>query len=173
MISFSLSTGLIVSDPTHGTSRLHASVATPFDASDRLKIRQANDQQAAMSGLFAIAAKRYARGETGDLGVNDERRVERKVNLVDKDAATLADKEGLLYLFARTCEMYYFVCSSPGDANYAYQLVFESAMCDAASRLGKYPGEQVHEMLLDLKREWEEDPASPLNDYIAMQAKVK
>jgi hypothetical protein len=114
-------------------------------------IQRVEAQQKAMEAVFALARERQQTGITTGLAEADKRAIVAAVDAIAAQAADTLDRQGLLWMFARTCEGYRFVVTggtSPASGPYAP--VFDAAFWEAAGRLAKTPGPHAGGFLAQL-----------------------
>jgi hypothetical protein len=104
------------------------------------------DQYDAISVLFRIVRRRYARHYIGSPNDHEDRQIDAAVRLVLSHCVDRDDKVVALDMLGQSCE-FYWVLTTGGQRNEAYTEVFQDAFWKCCTRLSNIPGAPAHECL--------------------------
>jgi hypothetical protein len=137
-------------------------------------VKQAESQFRALSFLVSLGRRREAllgAHNGGELGKSDKLEVRAMVGEVEASAASVNDREGLLFMFARSCGDYSYLLGGIGSRDEAYAAGFDYAFWEACNRISRFHGPSAHGLLIGLRKGlsdvWSDDEMDAL---IAIQA---
>jgi hypothetical protein len=138
------------------------------------EFRMISAEYRALETLLSIARRRqhhFGPGDGRDLSARDQRLVETDVDRLEHAESERDDRQGILFIFARSCSECSSILGGDGSRNEAASAAFDYAFWDASKRISSFRGPEAHACLLELRKSlddiWSKDEMDAL---IATQA---